>query len=248
MSPLADHFGEHLKELRRRVCIAFAAVALCSAVAYFFSRQLSELLVVPLLQASPDLSTLVYTKLTEAFISYLKISLLVGLTASFPVLLYEAWAFVAPGLHKHEKRVALAVVFWATLLFVFGVGFAYFVVMPQALTFLMSFSSDNLQALPKLDSYLTFVIRASLAFGLSFEIPFLMVAAGKTGLVGRGYFSKQRKYFYVAILVLAFLLAAGDVVSTLLLALPLFGLYEIGILVMRVFKGKAKDSGLEKKE
>jgi len=239
MSPLADHFGDHLKELRRRVSIAFAAVVLCSLIAYFFSRQLARLLVVPLFQASPDLSSLVYTNLTEAFVSYLKISVLVGLTTAFPVMLYEAWAFVSPGLHKQEKKVALAVVFWATLLFGFGVCFAYFAVMPQALKFLMSFAGDRLQALPKLDSYLTFVIRSSLAFGLSFEIPFLMVAAGKTGLVPRGYFSRQRKYFYLAIVVLAFLLAAGDMVSTLLLALPLFVLYETGILVMRIFIRKA---------
>jgi|APCry4251928276_1046603.scaffolds.fasta_scaffold189814_2 sec-independent protein translocase protein TatC len=248
MSPLADHFGDHLKELRRRVSIAFAAVVLCSLAAYFFSSQLARFLVMPLFQASPDLSSLVYTNLTEAFVSYLKISLLVGLIVAFPVMLYEAWAFVSPGLHKREKKVGLAVVFWATLLFGFGVCFAYFVIMPQALKFLMSFAGDNLQALPKLDSYLTFVIRASLAFGLSFEIPFLMVAAGKTGLVQQTYFARQRKYFYLAILVLAFLLAAGDMVSTLLLALPLFVLYEAGILVMRVFIRPAEGTGQKAKK
>lgn len=247
MSPLADHFGDHLNELRRRVSIAFAAVVLCSLIAYFFSRRIAGFLVVPLFQASPELSSLVYTNLTEAFVSYLKISVLVGLTAAFPVMLYEAWAFVSPGLHKQEKKVILAVVFWATLLFGFGVCFAYFVIMPQALKFLMGFSGDKLQALPKLDSYLTFVIRSSLAFGLSFEIPFLMVAAGKTGLAARGYFSRQRRYFYPAIVVLAFLLAAGDMVSTLLLALPLFGLYETGILVMRIFIRQAKGEGQKAK-
>ncbi len=235
MSPLADHFGDHLKELRRRVSIAFGAVVFCSTAAYFFSRQLSSLLVVPLFKASPQLSSLVYTNLTEAFISYLKISVLVGLIVAFPIVLYEFWAFISPGLHKHEQKVALAVVFWATLLFGAGVCFAYFVIMPQALKYLMSFAGDNLQALPKLDSYLTFYIRSSLAFGLSFEIPFLMVAADRTGLVSKAYFAGQRKYFYIAILALAFLLAAGDFVSTLLLALPLFALYETGILVMRIF-------------
>jgi sec-independent protein translocase protein TatC len=235
MSPLADHFGDHLRELRKRVAIAFGAVVLFSLIAYFFSQQISRFLVAPLFQASPDLSTLVYTNLTEAFVSYLKISVLFGLATAFPVMLYEAWAFVAPALHKHEKKTTLAVVFWATLLFAFGVAFAYFVIMPEALAFLMSFAGENLQALPKLDSYLTFVVRSSLAFGLAFEIPFLMVAAGKIGLVPRTYFSRQRKYFYPAILVLSFLLAAGDVVSTLLLGLPLFVLYELGILVMRIF-------------
>lgn len=196
----------------------------------------------PLFQACPDLAGLVYTNLTEAFVSYLKISVLVGLIVSFPVLLYETWAFVSPGLHRHEKKIARAVVFWATILFAFGVGFAYFVVMPKALAFLMSFAGENLEALPKLDSYLTFVARSSLAFGLAFEIPFLMVAAGKAGIVPAKYFVRQRKYSYLGILILSFLLAAGDIVSSILLALPLFVLYELGILVMRIFVSKKEDT------
>jgi sec-independent protein translocase protein TatC len=222
MSPLASHFSLHLRELRRRVSVSFAAVFLAAAVAYFFSRPLSQLFMVPLFNASPELTRLVYTNLTEAFISYLKISVLVGLIASFPVILYQAWMFVAPGLHKNEKKLVLTIVFWATFLFVFGVCFAYFAVMPRALTFLMSFAGENLEALPKLDSYLTFIVRTSLAFGLSFEIPFLMVAAGKTGLVAQDYFIRQRVYFYLAILVLAFLLTAGDLFSAMLLAIQHF--------------------------
>ncbi len=235
MSPLASHFGVHLNELRRRITIAFSAIIFFSLVAYFFSKEISQYLMVPLFQASPDLAGLVYTNLTEAFVSYLKISVLIGIIGAFPVLLYQTWAFVSPGLHSHEKKTALTVVFWATLLFVFGVGFAYFVVMPRALHFLMGFASENLEALPKFDSYLTFVVRSSLAFGLAFEIPFLMVAAGKTGVMQRSYFVRQRKYFYLAIVVVSFLLAAGDIVSAVLLAFPLFGLYELGIVVMGVF-------------
>ncbi|MBC8318389.1 MAG: twin-arginine translocase subunit TatC [Desulfobulbaceae bacterium] len=235
MSPLASHFSLHLRELRRRVFIAFAAVFLAAAVAYFFSRPLSQLFMVPLFAAAPDLTGLVYTNLTEAFIAYLKISILVGLIGAFPVILYQAWMFVMPGLHKQEKKLVLTIVFWATTLFIFGVCFAYFVVMPRALMFLMSFSGENLEALPKLDSYLTFIVRTSLAFGLSFEIPFLMVAAGKMNLVAQDYFIRQRVYFYLAILVLSFLLTAGDLFSAMLLAIPLFGLYELGIAVMKIF-------------
>lgn len=238
MSPLASHFSLHLRELRQRVTISFAAVLFASIVAYFFSRDLSQLFMIPLFAASPDLTGLVYTNLTEAFISYLKISLLVGLIVSFPVLLYQAWMFVAPGLHKHEKKMVLQIVFWATALFGFGVGFAYFAVMPQALTFLMSFARENLEPLPKLDSYLTFIVRTSLAFGLSFEIPFLMVVAGKTGLVPRDYFTRQRVYYYLAIVILSFLLTAGDIFAAMLLSLPLFGLYELAIVVMRIFVWK----------
>ena len=238
MSPLANHFGDHLNELRRRVTISFGAILLSAVVAYLFSKQIAGFLIVPLFQASPEITGLVYTNLTEAFISYLKLSVLVGLMAAFPVVLYQVWGFVSPGLHSNEKKAARSIVFWATLLFGLGVAFAYIVVMPRALTFLMSFAGENLEPLPKLDSYLSFVARSALAFGLSFEIPFLMVAAGKTGIVARDYFNLQRKYFYIAILVVSFLLAAGDIVSSVMLALPLFGLYELGIIVMRIFVKK----------
>jgi sec-independent protein translocase protein TatC len=195
---------------------------------------------VPLIQGHPELAKLVYTNLTEAFVSYLKVSLLVGLMVGFPVCCYELWMFIAPGLHRHERRMARAVVFWATALFAGGVIFAYLVVMPEMLSFLLSFAGAQLEPLLRLDAYLTFVARTSLAFGLAFEVPFLMVMASKAGVVAPGYFARQRKYFYLAILILAFLLTAGDVLSAVLVAVPLFGLYEAGILISRLFKGKAK--------
>ncbi len=234
MTYFADHFAGHLRELRQRVIISFAFLLFCSLIAYIFARPISEFLMVPLFSSQPILNRLVYTNLTEAFVCYLKISVLVGIIASFPVWLYEAWMFIAPGLHEWEKQTGRLVVFWATLLFACGTGFAYFVVMPELLDFFMSFAGPDLEPLPRLDSYLTFVVRTSLAFGLAFEIPFLMVVAGRTALVPKDYFSSRRKYFYPLIVVLAFLLAAGDPLSTFLLALPLFGLYEAGILISKI--------------
>jgi sec-independent protein translocase protein TatC len=235
---LSGHFQGHLQELRRRITIAFLAVALASGLAYFFSEAITRFFVAPLFASCPELSHLVYTNLTEAFVSYLKISVLVGVIAGMPVVIYQAWMFASPGLHAHEKRLALTVVFWATFLFAFGAIFSYVGVLPRALTYFMSFVGDDLTAMPKLDAYLSFVARAGLAFGLAFEIPFLMVMAGKAGFVDRAYFLKQRKYFYLAIVVLSFLLAAGDFMSTLLLVLPLFVLYELGLTVMRLFSSK----------
>ena len=241
MTVLSGHFSSHLKELRRRVLISFLAILVSSGTIYIFSERIARFFMVPLFDAYPDLARLVYTNLTEAFVSYLKVSLLVGVIISFPVLLYQFWRFVAPGLLKGERKLALMIVSWGTGLFVAGVAFAYFVVMPKALTFLLSFAGKDLVPLPKLDAYLTFVVRSSLAFGLAFEIPFLMVGAAKAGLVDKEYFIKQRKYFYIAILVLSFLLTVGDVLSTLLLSFPLFGLYEAGILAVRLFRSPEKD-------
>ncbi|HEX9715372.1 MAG TPA: twin-arginine translocase subunit TatC [Desulfurivibrionaceae bacterium] len=240
MTVLVGHFAHHLRELRNRVLVSFLAILAATLIAYAFSEHLVRFLMVPLIKGHPNLAKLVYTNLTEAFVSYLKISLLAGLMIGFPVCCYELWMFIAPGLHRHERRMARAVVFWATALFAGGVVFAYWVVLPETLSFLLSFADAQLEPLLRLDAYLTFVARTSLTFGLAFEVPFLMVMAAKAGIVSKGYFARQRKYFYLAILILAFLLTAGDVLSAILLAVPLFGLYEAGILISRPFKGKLK--------
>jgi len=153
------------------------------------------------------------------------------------VLLYQAWMFISPGLLDDERRLAKQIVLWATLLFAAGALFSFFIVLPRTMIFFMSYAGDNLQPMPKLGLYLTFVARMVLAFGIAFEIPFLMVMTLKTGLVSRGHFKAKRKYFYMAIVVLSFLLTAGEITATVLLSLPLFGLYEAGIVAGRVFAG-----------
>ena len=231
----------HLEELRQRLIVSFGAIFLFGALSYVFAEEIARYFMTPLFLASPTLIKLVYTNLTEAFITYLKLSLLLGIICSIPVLLYELWMFAAPGLHGNEKKIVLTIVFWATLLFAAGAGFAFFVVLPRALHFFLGFASPQLTPLPKLSGYLTFVARTSLAFGLAFEIPFLMVAGVKIGWVRRNYFATRRKYFYPAILVLAFLLAAGDIMAAVLLCLPLFALYEAGILIIKLFTRKPAD-------
>ncbi len=238
MRAALEHFAPHYQELRQRLIISFIVIAVTTAVCYLFIDQLAGFCMRPLFQAYPKLDHMVYTKLTEAFISYIKLSLLAGIILSFPVLLYQVWMFIAPGLLPQEQRIARRIVLWATLLFGAGALFAFFIVLPKMLSFFMSYAGDNLQPMPKLGLYLTFVARTVLAFGIAFEIPFLMVMAMKTGLVTRSHFSQKRTYFYIAIIVLSFLLTAGDITATALLSFPLFGLYEAGIIAGRVFSGK----------
>jgi sec-independent protein translocase protein TatC len=235
MGVLTEHFSCHLQELRRRLLVSFAAIIGCSAVAYLFTQQLTRLFVAPLFRAYPELSSLVYTNPTEAFITYLKVALLVGLAFSLPILIFQLWMFVSPGLHLHERRLVLKVVGVASLLFLTGALFAYWVVLPVVLTFMMGFASERLVALPKLEAYLAFMVRSTLAFGLAFEVPFLMVIANRTDLVSRDYFIKKRSYFYAGIAVLSLLITTGDFFSAILLAIPLCALYEGGLLVMRLF-------------
>jgi len=233
------HIASHLNELRNRLIVSFLAVTCCTVVAYIFSEQITRIFIAPLFRAHPAMAKLVYTNLPEAFIAYIKVSLLVGLIVSFPVILYQAWMFAAPGLLDHEKKIVRKTVLWATLLFAGGAGFAYLIVLPQALSFFMGFAGTQLKAMPKLGGYLTFVARTSLAFGLAFEIPFLMVVATRTGLAPTGYFHKKRKYSYLAILVLSLLLTAGDLFAAVLLFLPLLGLYEAGLLAIKAFSSPA---------
>jgi len=234
-----EHFAPHHEELRKRLIRCFLAITLATVAAYLFIDEIVALCMGPLFSAYPPLQKLVYTKLTEAFITYLKLSLLVGIIASFPVLVYQVWMFVAPGLLDHERRLARQVVFWSTFLFAGGAGFAFFIALPRVLAFFMGYAGPNLHPLPKLGLYLTFVARMVLAFGIAFEIPFLMFMASRSGLVGRNYFRTKRMYFYIAIVVLSFLLTAGELMATALLSIPLFGLYETGIMLGRVF-GKEK--------
>jgi len=239
MNGLLAAFAPHHRELRRRILVCLAAVAVGSVACYLAIDEISALAVAPLFKAYPELDTLVYTKLTEAFIAYLKLSLLGGLFLASPVLLYQAWMFVAPGLLAHERRFARLLLLWGGLLFLGGAAFAFFVVLPRMLTFFFSYAGDTLIPLPKLGRYLTFVGRLLLGFGLAFEIPFLMVTAAAGGLVRQDYFRRRRRFFYISLTVLSFLLAAGDFTATVLLCLPLFGLYEAGILAGRVFRRRS---------
>ena len=230
-----EHFRPHQEELRKRLIRCCLALLLTSTVAYLFKDDIAAWCMRPLYLAYPQLGKLVYTKLTDAFLSYLKLSLLVGLAAAFPFLLYQAWLFVAPGLLDHEKRLVRTVILWATLLFAGGVLFAFFVALPRILHYFMSYASPTLQPMLKLGLYLTFTARMALAFGIAFEIPFLMVMAIRTGLIQGDHFRKKRAYFYIAIVVLSFLLTTGDLTATTLLSFPLFVLYEAGIVAGRVF-------------
>lgn len=233
-----DQFRPHHEELRKRLLRSITAVAICTVVAYLFKDQVAALCMRPLFAAAPELEKLVYTKLTEAFISYIKLSLLAGLAGSFPYILYQVWMFVSPGLLAGEKQAARRVVLWATSLFSGGVCFAFFIALPRILAFFMSYAGPHLIPMPKFGLYLTFVGRTVLAFGLAFEIPFLMVMARRTGLVSSKYFKQKRLWFYAAILVLSFLLTAGELTATVLLSIPLFLLYEAGIVAGSVFGGK----------
>jgi len=227
--------GPHHRELQWRLGASIVVIVLATIAAYLFIQPITEVCVRPLFNASPYMHRLVYTSLPEAFITYLTLALLIGLAASYPFVLYQFWAFVSPGLHRHEKYLALTVVFVGSLLFASGAAFAFFIAMPRLLTYLLGYAHAGLEPALKFADYLTFVARTIIAFGLAFQIPFLQVMANRGGLVGVDYFRRHRLWFWLALAGLAFLLAMGDLMATLLLALPLALLYETGILLCRLW-------------
>jgi sec-independent protein translocase protein TatC len=243
MIHLLEQFRPHHQELRKRLVFSILAVSLCSGFAWLFIDQIAALCTRPLFAAAPTLEKLVYTKLTEALISYITLAFLCGLFLSFPFVLYQAWIFISPGLLPHERSLVRRLIFWSTGLFLAGAVFAFFIVLPKTLVFFMGYAGEHLHPMPKLGLYLTFVGRLILAFALAFEIPFLMVMAPQLGLVQADHFQSKRKYFYFAIVVLAFFLAAGDPTATVLLSFPLFGLYEAGIAANRLLHKEKQRGG-----
>lgn len=235
-----EHLRPHQEELRKRLIRCCLVLVLTSTIAYLFKETITGWCIHPLYEAYPQFEKLVYTKLTDAFLSYLKLSMLVGLATSLPFLLYQLWLFVSPGLLDHEKRMVCTITLWATLLFIGGALFAFFIALPHMLHYFMSYASPSLQPMLKIGLYLTFTLQMILAFGIAFEIPFLMVMAIRSGLLQANHFQTKRTTFYIAIVILAFLLTTGELTATILLSLPLFALYEAGILASRVFSGKKK--------
>ncbi len=232
----------HLEELRRRLIVCLVAVAAGFGVSYAFRERLFALLARPLEAHLPEGSTLQYIGIPEAFFTYLKISLFSGLVLAMPVIFYEVWSFVAPGLYEREKRYVFPFVLFSMIFFMGGAAFCYFVVFPFVFQFFMSFSNDSLLAMPTIRQYLSFATRLLVAFGLVFEMPIFFFFLGRIGLVQYKSLARQRRIAVVLIFVAAAVLTPPDVVSQLMLAGPLLLLFEISLQVVRL-TGRSKETG-----
>lgn len=246
-APLLDH----LIELRGRLLKCVYALFLTGAVCFFFSEQLFAILVHPLKEAFGDGGgKLVYTKLYEAFFVQVKIAVFGAFCLSFPIIANQLWAFVAPGLYAKEKKALLPFLVATPFLFGMGASLAYFVVMPTAFHFFLEFQGTTgglaIEALPSADAYLGLVMQFILAFGISFLMPVLLMLLNRAGFVTRAQLIGLRRYMIVAAFVLAAVLTPPDVVSQLMLAIPLLLLYEVTIIAIWFTDRKqAKDAAAE---
>ncbi len=238
-------FTAHLEELRERLIKASIAVGVGFLVSYFFSQRIFRLLMEPLLKTLPPDSSLIFTGVAEAFFTYLKVSLVAGIFLASPVIIYQLWAFVAPGLYQEERRLLIPVVILSALFFVGGSLFGYFVVFPFGFRYFMSFATDIIKPMPSVKEYFSFSVKLLFAFGLTFELPIFIFFLSRMGMVDHRMLSTYRKYAILLIFSFAAVITPPDVLSQIMLALPMIILYEMGIIVARLFGKKRVKVGVE---
>jgi sec-independent protein translocase protein TatC len=235
-------FTAHLEELRSRLLKCLVAVGIGFAGSYFFKEEFFQILSRPLLRAMGDKGTMIFTGVPEPFFVYLKVALVAGIFFSAPLIIYEVWAFVAPGLYVHEKRYVVPFVFFSSLLFLLGALFAYFVVCPFGFRFLLGFAAHNIQPMLAIKEYFSFSTKLLLAFGFVFQLPLFIVFLSKAGIVTPQTLSRQRKYVILLIFAVAAFLTPPDVATQFMMAGPLFALFEVGIIMARIFGKKGEVS------
>ena len=229
----------HLQELRKRLILSFVAVAGGFALCYTFAEKIFNILAAPLLEMIPTGGSLIFTSVAEAFFTYMKVAFIAGLILASPFVLYQIWAFVAPGLYRHEKKYVVPFVLAGSFFFAIGILFAYYVALPIGFKFLLGFATDFIKPLPSMKEYLSFSIKFLLAFGLVFEFPVVLVLLARIGVVNAKTLARQRKYAILLIFVFAAILTPPDIVSQVIVALPMIGLYELSILLSKLFGKKS---------
>jgi sec-independent protein translocase protein TatC len=240
-----ETFLSHLIELRERLVRALLVFALACIPALYFSAELYDLLAMPLIASLPQGSKMIATGVISPFLIPMKIALMAGFIVSLPFLLYQGWAFVAPGLYAHEKKLVLPLVVSSTVLFLLGMLFCYFIVFGKVFAFIASFAPKSISVAPDIEAYFNFVLGMFFAFGLAFEVPVVVVVLVITGLVSVEQLREWRGYVVVAIFIVAAVVTPPDVVSQVALAVPMCILYEVGIFFGQFIDKRRKAAALE---
>jgi sec-independent protein translocase protein TatC len=242
-------FVSHLVELRDRLVRALIAVVIAFGALCLWPGPsgLYDLLAAPLVAHLPKGATLIATNVISPILVPLKITLMAAFMVALPIVLYQVWAFVAPGLYSHEKRLVLPLVVSSTFLFVGGVAFCYFLVIPGMSQFIQAFAPSSITAAPDIEQYFGFVLTLFLVFGIAFEVPIAVIVLARMGIVSIEQLRKFRGYFIVAAFIIAAVVTPPDVISQLALAIPMCILYEIGIIAAQLFikHTKAPDAEAE---
>ncbi len=235
MSEPQESFISHLIELRSRLVRAVAAVAAIFVVLFLYpgSGYIYDILALPLMNALPEGAKMIATGVITPFMVPVKVTALVGFMVALPYVLYQAWAFVAPGLYEHEKKLAMPLIVASTVLFFLGVGFCYFFVFGKVFSFIHDFAPKSITPAPDIEAYFSFVITMFLAFGITFEIPIVVIVLVRMGFVTVEKLREARPYVVVGAFVVAAVVTPPDVLSQFMLAVPMCLLYEAGVFLAR---------------
>jgi sec-independent protein translocase protein TatC len=225
---------QHLLELRSRLLKVVLAAAVCFVAIYPFANELYLLVSEPLRELLPGGQTMIATDITSPFFAPLKLALVLAVFVAIPYILFQIWSFIAPGLYSHEKRLAFPLLFTSVVLFYAGAVFAYLVVFPLVFGFFTAIGPEGIVELPDIDSYLTFVLKMFFAFGVAFEIPIATVLLILSGATTPQALSAKRPYVVVACFVIGMMLTPPDIISQTLLAVPMWVLFEFGIIFGRL--------------
>jgi sec-independent protein translocase protein TatC len=237
-----ETFISHLIELRDRLLRAIIAVVVLTIALVPWAKEIYALLAEPLLSALPAGATMIATDVTGTFLVPLKVTLMAGFLLALPYVLYQMWAFVAPGLYQHEKRLAVPVIVSSFAFFLIGMSFAYFVVFPVAFGFFVGYTPPGVQMMTDIDKYLSFVLTMFIAFGLTFETPVVVVVLVRMGVVSLEKLKAARGYVIVGAFVVGAIFTPPDVISQMLLAIPLWLLYEVGLFLARFVSVPKRDT------
>ncbi|MEP7275743.1 MAG: twin-arginine translocase subunit TatC [Betaproteobacteria bacterium] len=228
-----ETFISHLIELRSRLMRAIIAVVVVLLALFPWAKEIYAFLAMPLLRVLPQGATMIATDVTGTFLVPLKVTLMAAFLVALPYVLWQAWAFVAPGLYQHEKRLVMPVLVSSFLFFFFGMAFAYFLVFPIAFGFFAGYTPVGVQMMTDIDKYLSFVLTMFIAFGLTFETPVVVIVLVRLRIVSLEKLRAARPYVIVGAFVLGAVFTPPDVISQLLLAVPLWLLFELGLLLAR---------------
>jgi sec-independent protein translocase protein TatC len=231
-------FVSHLKELRDRILVCVIALGIAFIVTFYFKERIFDFLMQPFIKVMPAKSSFIFTYVTEAFLTYFKMSIVAAVFLSSPVILYEFWMFVAPGLYEKEKKYVVPFIFFGSVCFISGALFCYYVVMPTTYRFFVSYGSEFVTPMPDLKGYMSLTLRMLIIFGVIFELPLVAFFLSKIGVINHKLLSSKRRYAILAIFIVSAIITPPDIASQVLMAIPLWGLYELSILITRFFGKK----------
>lgn len=244
----AQSLHDHLAELRKRLIYCIYILMIATGLCYGFSEKIFNFVRAPIAPYLPG-GGLIYTGPLDKFIAHLKLSVVAGILISCPFWLYQIWQFVAPGLYSKERKYTMGFIVSGTMLFVLGAAFSYYIALPMAFQFLMTFGGEVDKPMISIDQYMGFFTQMCLMFGVAFELPLIIIVLGMLGIVSHSFLAKNRRYAIMIIAIISAIITPPDLLSMVMMLVPMWVLFEVGVFIVKVFEQKREqDSRVNERE